>query len=194
MGSGVSAAAAEAMRATGASAESLVIGPVAAPTEPMVVFYQLSRKFVDDERSVPKESSDILYYTLAVGHHTGVMDCFDEKISCTRACYERVCGLFEEGSEARYKMGRVLATGEMQVDQDSLGVLYEPVLEAAAEAGRIVDAGTTWVCNDGACGAVVSPEARPMAEARDWLFAFSDCLDAIRRNPAVYLMGRERRP
>lgn len=193
MGSGVSAAAAEAMKATGASAESLVIGPVSAPAEPMVVFYQLSRKFVDSEKSVPQESSDILYYTLAVGHHTGIMDCFDERLSCTRECYERVCELFEEGSDARYKMTRVLATGEMQVDQESLGVLYAPVQDALTQAGRIVDAGTNWVCNDGVCGSVVSKEAKPMVEVRDWLFEFKDCLDAVRRNPAVYLMGRERR-
>lgn len=179
MGVAASQEARRAMEASGASEESLVIGPVRKPSEPMVVFYQLGRKFVDNENSIPKDSSDILYYTLAVGHHTGVIDCFDEKLSCTRPCFERVCSLLPEGDAARSKLEYLLESGEIQVDKESVGKLDEPIKEALAEAER--QAGE----DDG---------DELDVQARDWLAAFSGCLDAIKRDPALYLMGRVRLP
>lgn len=46
---------------------------------------KLTRKFVDSAASIPDESTDVLYYTLAVGHHTGVIDCFERALSMPRA-------------------------------------------------------------------------------------------------------------
>jgi hypothetical protein len=173
MSIGASSRADEAMHAAHASAESLVIGPEQRPSEPMVVFYRLARKFVDDERSVPQDetSSQILYYTLSVGHHTGIIDCFDECLSCTLPCYEAACALLPEGSHARYKMEGILRSGEIQV-------LHEEVAELL----------------DAARSALAQGDGKEPSEAREWLEGFARVLEEIQPTKAAYLMGRERLP
>ena len=169
MGVAASTAAAAAMRATCASAESLVIGPVARPAEPMVVFYRLSYKFVDNESSVPdKDTSDIMYYTLAVGHHTGVIDCFGEGLSCPKPVYAEVCGLIAD-ERARYKLGGILRSGEIQVGQEDLPTLLPAVREA-------LENGTP----------------APSEAALAWLRGFAALLEAMVADKVLYLMGRER--
>jgi hypothetical protein len=170
MGVAASDAAGKAMAANHASAESLVIGPVRTPKEPMVIFYRLARKFVDDERSVPSDAdtTNIMYYTLAVGHHTGVIDCFDECLSCTVPVYEAVCAELEEGSHARYKLEGVLRSGEIQVLQEDA-----PELSEAAHAAL---------------------EDSADSPAKDWLRQFAELLDEMGRTKSLYLMGRKRLP
>lgn len=170
MGVAHSPAAQEAMRQHHAQADSKVIGPVRTPDEPRVVFYQLTRKFVDNERSVPQESQDVLYYTLAVGHHSGVIDCFTEGTSCSLAVYEQVVRCFEEGSVARYKLEGVLRSGEIQIDQGHLAELVDPVRKALSRIER-----------EGMGD-----------EAREFLTGLSEALDVMGRAPAVYVMGRRR--
>lgn len=34
-----------------------------------VFFYRLSRKFVDEQFDVPEEAKEVMYYSLAIGHH-----------------------------------------------------------------------------------------------------------------------------
>ncbi|WP_278044715.1 formate hydrogenlyase maturation HycH family protein [Shewanella maritima] len=36
-----------------------------------VLFYALSRKFVDEQTDVPEEAKSVIYYGLAIGHHLG---------------------------------------------------------------------------------------------------------------------------
>ncbi|MBE6466874.1 MAG: hypothetical protein E7002_08860 [Denitrobacterium detoxificans] len=169
MGVAASMSAAEAMSRHHASEESLVVGPAQRPAEDMVVFYRLGRKFVDDERSIPKEGTreeDIVYYTLAVGHHTGVIDCFDECLSCSVTCYRSICELMPEG-HARYKMEGILRSGEIQILHENV-----PELLAAADAAQ---------------------EAASDAAQRVWLDGFKSVLKAMAGNKAIYMMGRERR-
>ncbi|WP_305813079.1 formate hydrogenlyase maturation HycH family protein [Photobacterium leiognathi] len=45
--------------------------------EQNVYFYNGSRKFVDESYDVPEEAKQIMYYSLAIGHHLGVVDCLD---------------------------------------------------------------------------------------------------------------------
>lgn len=161
----------EAMAQTHAQAASRVIGPTEQSGVPEIVFYQLGRKFVDDEREIPKESADVLYYTLAVGHHTGIMDCFDEKLRCSMDVYERVLGLFDEGSDARYKLEGMLRSGEIQVDASHLDVLEAAVAQAKEKA-----------CEGG----------EAYAREAAWLEGFSTSLSTVRKDPVVYLMGRVR--
>ena len=40
-----------------------------------VVFSQLSRKFIDENDATPAEAQQVVYYSLAIGHHLGVIDC-----------------------------------------------------------------------------------------------------------------------
>ncbi len=51
-----------------------------------VVFYELTRKFVETRKRSPGQVCDVLYYTLAVGHHTGVLDCFEPRLSVHGSC------------------------------------------------------------------------------------------------------------
>ena len=70
----------DASRASVEAAEG-VADPCLAHEPDQVVFYELTRKFVETEEDVPQEACDVLYYTLAVGHHTGVLDCFEPRLS-----------------------------------------------------------------------------------------------------------------
>ena len=49
-----------------------------------VVFYSLSRKFVQ-EKKAPAKAQEVIYYSLAIGHHLGVIDCLEAKLSCPLA-------------------------------------------------------------------------------------------------------------
>lgn len=136
-----------------------------------VVFYQLCTKFVDNEREIPKEAEDVMYYTLAVGHHTGIIDCFSEKLRCSKDVYRNIVEMFPTGSDARYKLDGINRHGEIQVDKTHLAVLDPAVKEVLAS----IDA------SDDTHG-----------EEYAWLEGFSLSLDTIKRQPGVYLMGRER--
>ena len=44
-----------------------------------VVFSQLSRKFIDENDATPAEAQQVVYYSLAIGHHLGVIDCWKRR-------------------------------------------------------------------------------------------------------------------
>ncbi|MCL2806814.1 MAG: formate hydrogenlyase maturation protein HycH [Coriobacteriia bacterium] len=88
-----------------------------------VIFYQLSTKFVDSERAVPEQSQEVLYYALAVGHHTGVIDCLSEAFRCPMHEYRKLIEMLPEGSQARYKLEGILRHGEIQIDKNHAAYL-----------------------------------------------------------------------
>jgi hypothetical protein len=139
-----------------------------------VVFYRLSAKFVDNERSVPQKTSDVLYYTLSIGHHTGVIDCFSESFSCSSDVYERIVDLFPPESDARYKLDGIRRKGEIQIDKSHLGLFDTSVSDALASLD------------------VSDVDDEASAPMRDWLDGFSLALDDMKRHPGLYLMGRMR--
>ncbi len=47
-----------------------------------VVFSQLSRKFIDENDATPSEAQQVVYYSLAIGHHLGVIDCLEAALTC----------------------------------------------------------------------------------------------------------------
>ncbi len=49
-----------------------------------VVFSQLSRKFIDENDATPDAAQQVVYYSLAIGHHLGVIDCLEAALSCPR--------------------------------------------------------------------------------------------------------------
>ena len=93
-----------------------------------VVFYQLTRKFVDTEKSIPDDAKDVMYYTLAVGHHTGVIDCFEERLRCDLSDYEQACARLPEG-DARYKLEAIQRSSEVQIEQRHVAELL-PAIDA----------------------------------------------------------------
>ena len=58
-----------------------------------VVFSQLSRKFIDENDATPDEAQQVVYYSLAIGHHLGVIDCLEAALPSLSALMVRVeCG------------------------------------------------------------------------------------------------------
>ncbi len=91
-----------------------------------IVFYRLGAKFLDSEDDIPKEAGDVLYYTLAVGHHTGIIDCFEEALSCSLECYGYVVSLVGD-PDAHHKLSGLLEFGEIQVDKTHVDILLGPL-------------------------------------------------------------------
>lgn len=68
-----------------------------------VVFYSLSRKFVQEKKAPPK-AQEVIYYSLAIGHHLGVIDCLEAKLSCPLAGFRAWIAQLPAGSTARRKL------------------------------------------------------------------------------------------
>ncbi len=51
-----------------------------------VVFSQLSRKFIDENDATPAEAQQVVYYSLAIGHHLGVIDCLSNTSTRKTTC------------------------------------------------------------------------------------------------------------
>ncbi len=72
-----------------------------------VVFSQLSRKFIDENDATPDQAQQVVYYSLAIGHHLGVIDCLEAALSCRgtrggRVSDERDGGCFSQLSRKIY--------------------------------------------------------------------------------------------
>ena len=68
-----------------------------------VVFSQLSRKFIDENDATPAEAQQVVYYSLAIGHHLGVIDCLEAALTCPWDEYLAWIATLEAGSEAAAK-------------------------------------------------------------------------------------------
>lgn len=100
-----------------------------------VQVYRLVRKFVDNAKSVPEDAKSVLYYTLSVGHHTGVIDCFERVLSIPVATFERICGALGRG-EARYKLEGVMRHSEIELGKAQVDLVInalEPLLSSSDE-------------------------------------------------------------
>lgn len=142
---------------------------------PAVSFFRLTKKFVDSEASVPEEACDVLYYTLAVGHHTGVIDCFEEALSMPLDAYGRIARHLDD-DVSRRKLEGVMRFGEIEINKS-----HVPGLLAAARGALL----TLDVCGDGG-------PSKPVLEKDDVkrLTALMDLLLKVRDEPSVYLMVR----
>ncbi len=132
--------------------------------ELQVVFYQLSTKFLERASDVPAQSKQLMRYTLALGHHIGVIDCFTAKLNVPHDRYARWIGHLPEG-EARRKLERLLRFGEIEI-----GAPHVRLLQDALNAGL---------------NAMSSEEV-------EWTAALNKILRAIAEEPALYLMVRQR--
>ncbi len=128
-----------------------------------IIFYQLNAKFMERKEDIPENAKQVMYYSLAIGHHVGVFDCFAPKLKCSRDLYDRVIAALPEDSEARRKLTGVHKFGEITVDLTHTAMLKK---------------------------AFVALKPGADADMEEWLDGFIDSLDAIRAEPAIYLMGR----
>jgi len=128
-----------------------------------VVFYQLTHKFVNQEQNIPESARQVVYYSLAIGHHVGVMDCFQSLMELPLEEYRRWILHLPEGT-ARRKLEGLLKFGEIEVNQSHAGEL----LPALNESLTFMDE----------------------AEIR-WSGILSQCLQGMMKEPALYLMVRK---
>lgn len=100
---------------------------------PKIAVYQLRSKFVNQREDVPEEARQVVYYTMAVGHHVGVMDCFSTRLEMPLDEYAAWLQTLPEGP-GRTKLEGAIRWGEIEVSQVHLGMLL-PLFEAAQSDG-----------------------------------------------------------
>lgn len=127
-----------------------------------VVFYRLNAKILEREEDIPADAKQVMYYSLAIGHHVGVFDCFKPVLRCGRALYQRLLDTFPEG-EARRKFDGINRFGEITIDRSHTVLL-----------GMAIDQ--------------IPDDADP--EVIGWLAEFATSLATIEAEPAIYMMGR----
>ncbi|HEY2451933.1 MAG TPA: formate hydrogenlyase maturation HycH family protein [Scandinavium sp.] len=88
-----------------------------------VVFSQLSRKFIDENDATPAAAQQVVYYSLAIGHHLGIIDCLESALSCPWEDYQAWIATLMPGSEARRKMDGVPKYGEIVIDSSHITML-----------------------------------------------------------------------
>ena len=147
-----------------------------------VVFYELTRKFVETEDDVPEEACDVLYYTLAVGHHTGVLDCFEPRLSVPLEVFRTLTGDLEEG-ETRNKFQAILDFGECQLDKACVPAMLkgcEALLELRGFRGS-AKAGID---------PLFDPDFGLHTQQVAFLMRFRDLMERVRDVSGVYVTGR----
>ena len=86
-----------------------------------VFFYLLNERFVENDEQVPEQAKQVMYYSLAIGHHVGVIDCFKKLLVCDYDAYQRFVDSFPEG-DAKRKFAGLMRFGEIVID--SSHVIY----------------------------------------------------------------------
>jgi hydrogenase-4 component J len=127
-----------------------------------IVFYRLNAKILDSAKDVPENAKQVVYYSLAIGHHVGVFDCFKPVLRCAGDFYQRLVDALPEG-EARRKLDGIRRFGEITIDRSHTALLGQAIAD-------------------------VSPRLDP--EAGAWFGELSVSLAAIEAEPAIYMMGR----
>jgi hypothetical protein len=124
-----------------------------------IVVYQLRSKLVNQREDVPEDARQVVYYTLAVGHHVGVMDCFSSQMEIPVDEYAACLQTLPEGP-ARTKLEGAIRWSEIEVNVSHVETLL-PLFEAGQASGP------------------------------GWMRDFIQCLNAIKQEPALYLMLRK---
>lgn len=136
------------------------------PDKNKVIFYSLSSKFVD-EKSAEKHSSqkvqEVVYYSLAIGHHLGVIDCLKSRLECPLDGYNHWIDCLPKDGAAYRKLAGVQRFGEINIDSTHTHLL-----------------------------ALALRDARPTMtpEQQGWSDTLITLLTQIEYDPAMYLMVR----
>ena len=131
--------------------------------EEKIVFFQLTHKFVNTEEAVPEEPRQVIYYSLAIGHHVGVMDCFQPLFELPLQDFCTWLELLPEGP-ARRKLEGLLKWGEIEINHSHVADLLSVLFPAVPAAGT---------------------------EKPGWQATLMGSLQAMLREPALYLMARK---
>ncbi|MFI8416272.1 formate hydrogenlyase maturation HycH family protein [Serratia sp. NPDC078593] len=127
-----------------------------------VTFYSLSRKFVQEKKAPPK-AQEVIYYSLAIGHHLGVIDCLEAKLDCPLPAFRDWIAHLPDGSAARRKLAGVERFGEISIDSSHTHLLANALSHAAE---------------------------RMSGQQQRWSQQLIALLQSIENEPAIYLMVR----
>ncbi|MGE5249593.1 MAG: formate hydrogenlyase maturation protein HycH [Bacteroidota bacterium] len=127
-----------------------------------VVFYQLTHKYVSE--AVPEGPRQVIYYSLSIGHHVGVMDCLQPLMEMPLERYRSWLTCIPKG-EGRRKLEGLLRWGEIEINRAHADDLLPALREALP--------------------AMNGEEIRCTTE-------LIECLETMIREPALYLMVRRR--
>lgn len=130
------------------------------PTEGEVFFWSLRQKFVDSDDDIPEDAQQVMYYSLAIGHHVGMIDCLKTELVCPLAGYQSWVQALPEG-EARRKLQGLITFGEINIDSTHTNML------ALALDGFAKD---------------------PQSPYQAWSETLIQLLGEIEREPAIYLI------
>ncbi|CSJ37458.1 formate hydrogenlyase maturation protein [Shigella sonnei] len=108
----------------------------------------------------------MVYYSLAIGHHLGVIDCLEAALTCPWDEYLAWIATLEAGSEARRKMEGVPKYGEIVID-----INHVPMLANAFDKAR----------------------AAQTSQQKEWSTMLLSMLHDIHQENAIYLMVRRLR-
>ena len=132
--------------------------------ESQVVFYRLHGKIENNQDAIPEDARQVMYYSLAIGHHVGVMDCFTELMAVPANGYKRCLERLPEG-DARRKLEGALTWSEIEISRSHVDELL-PALNGLLPGMQDTDA--------------------------EWVKTLIQCLREILAEPALYLMVKMR--
>ncbi len=129
-----------------------------------ITFYQLTHKIINNQEGIPENARQVMYYSLAIGHHVGVMDCLSVMLEIPQEAYRQWVARLPEGA-GRSKLEGVLRWGEIEINRGHAGELASALLPAVPVMSAV--------------------------EAQ-WAIALIQCLKKMIEEPALYLMVRNR--
>ncbi len=129
-----------------------------------IAIYRLSRKIVNNQEAIPDDARQVMYYSLAIGHHVGVMDCFSEVVAIPADQYEQCLQGMPDG-EGRRKLEGAAKWQEIEINRSHVDVLL-PAL-----SGLLPGLDET---------------------NSQWVTTLIGCLREIVAEPAFYLMMKKR--
>lgn len=97
--------------------------------ETTIKFYRLNQKFVDNKEPIDPHSENLLYHTMALGHHIGVLDCFQQAISVPENTYKSIVSRLPYG-KCRDKLEGVFKWGEIEITVSHAGLLLQDITTA----------------------------------------------------------------
>ncbi|MCZ3380780.1 formate hydrogenlyase maturation HycH family protein [Kosakonia sp. SOY2] len=127
-----------------------------------VMFWMLRQKFVDNSVELEDKSRQVMYYSLAIGHHVGVIDCLNVALECPLDEYQHWLTLIDD-VEARRKMQGLLTFGEIVIDASHVNTLAPTCVQLSKTAEE------PW---------------------RSWSRQLLQHLQDMAHEPAIYLMVR----
>ena len=132
--------------------------------EGKVVFWSLRQKFVDSDDDVPEEAQQVMYYSLAIGHHVGMIDCLKTELECPLSGYQAWVNALPEG-EAQRKLQGLITFGEINIDSTHTNMLALALDKFSKD---------------------------PQSPYQEWSSTLINLLGEIEQEPAIYLIVKRR--